>query len=53
MISKRYESTDIDCITWLLFRVYDNRDDFGFHIVNFPWLSGDHPRFPSFDVYIS
>ena len=26
--------------------VYDKRDDFGFTIVNFPWLSGDVPRFP-------
>ena len=25
--------------------VYDKRDDFGFPIVNFPWLSGDVPRF--------
>ena len=24
--------------------VYDKRDDFGFTIVNFPWLSGDVPR---------
>ena len=27
--------------------VYDKRDDFGFPIVNFPWLSGDVPRLPS------
>ena len=33
--------------------VYDIRDDFGFSIVNFPWFSGDVPRFPSYDVYIS
>ena len=26
--------------------VYDKRDDFGFPIVNFPWLSGDVPRLP-------
>ena len=24
--------------------VYDKRDDFGFPIVNFPWMSGDVPR---------
>ena len=24
--------------------VYDKRDDFGFPIVNFPWLSGEVPR---------
>ena len=33
--------------------VYDNRDDFGFPIVHFPWLSGDVPRLPSYGVYIS
>ena len=33
--------------------VYDKRDYFGFPIVNFPWLSGDVPRLPSYGVYIS
>ena len=33
--------------------VYDKRDDFGFPIVNFPWLSGDVPRLPSYGVYNS
>ena len=33
--------------------VYDKRDDFGFSIVNFPWLSGYDPRFQSSGVYIS
>ena len=33
--------------------VYDKRDDFGFHIVNFQWLSGDVPRLPSYGIYIS
>ena len=33
--------------------VYDKCDDFGFPIVNFPWLSGDVPRFPSYGIYIS
>ena len=33
--------------------VYDKRDDFGFPIVNFPWLSGDVPRLPSCGIYIS
>ena len=28
-------------------------EDFGFPIVNFPWLSGDVPRLPSYCVYIS
>ena len=33
--------------------VYDKRDDLGFPIVNFPWLSGDVPRLPSYGIYIS
>ena len=33
--------------------VYDKRDDFGFLIVNFPWLSGDVPIPLSYGVYIS
>ena len=33
--------------------VYDERDNFGFPIVNFPWWSGDVPRLPSYCVYIS
>ena len=34
-------------------KVYDKRDDFGFPIVNFPWLSGDVRRPPSYGIYIS
>ena len=33
--------------------IYDKRDDLGFPIVNFPWLSGDVPRLPSYGIYIS
>ncbi|KAK3105726.1 hypothetical protein FSP39_004293 [Pinctada imbricata] len=33
--------------------VYDKRDDFGFNIVNFPWLDADVPRLPSYGIYIS
>ena len=33
--------------------VYDKRDDFGFPIISFPWLSGDVLRLPSYGVYIS
>ena len=33
--------------------IYDKRDDFNFQIVNFPDLSGDVPRAPSYGVYIS
>ena len=32
--------------------VYDKRDDFGFPIVNFPRLSGDVRRLPSYGIYI-
>ena len=31
--------------------VYDKRDDFGFPIVNFPWLNGDVPRLGSWRVF--
>ena len=34
-------------------KIYDKRDDFGFEIVNFPWLDGDVPRCPSYGIYIS
>ena len=33
--------------------VYDQRDDFGFPVANFPWLSVDVPRLPSYGIYIS
>ena len=33
--------------------VCDKRDDFGFPIVNFSWLSADVPRLPSYGIYIS
>ena len=33
--------------------VYDKREDFGFCIVNFPWLDGDIPRLPSYGINIS
>ena len=33
-------------------KIYDKRDDFNFHIVNFPFLDGDVPRRPSYGVYI-
>ena len=32
--------------------VYDERDDFDFEIVNFPFLDGDVPRSTSYGVYI-
>ena len=33
--------------------VFDKRDDFGFPIVNYPWLSSNVPRLPSYGIYIS
>ena len=33
-------------------KIYDKRDDFDFHIVNFPFLDGDVPRSTSYGVYI-
>ena len=34
-------------------RLYDKRNDFDFHIVNFPFLSSNIPSGPSYGVYIS
>ena len=34
-------------------KIYDKRDDFDFDIVNFPFLDGDVPRRPSYEVNIS
>ena len=34
-------------------KIYDKRDDFNFEIVNSPFLDGDVPHSPSYDVYIS
>ena len=33
-------------------RLYDKRDDFDFHIVNFPFLPSNIPSCPSYGVYI-
>ena len=34
-------------------KIDDNRDDFDFDIVNFPFLDGDVPHSTSYGVYIS
>ena len=34
-------------------KIYDKRDDFDFHIVNFPFLDGDVLRYTSYGVFIS
>ena len=33
--------------------LYDNRDDFNFHISNFPFLSSNIPSSPAYGVFIS
>ena len=33
--------------------IYDKRDDFNFHITNFPFLSGNIPSSPAYGVFIS
>ena len=33
--------------------IYDKRDDFNFHITNFPFLSSNIPTSPAYDVFIS
>ena len=37
----------------LYIRLYDKRDDFNFHIVNFPYLSSNIPESPVWDVFVS
>ncbi len=34
-------------------RIYDKRDSFDFHIVNFPFLDGNIPKRPAYGVYVS
>ena len=37
----------------LRFSLYDKRDDFNFHITNFPFLSSNIPSSPAYSVFIS
>ena len=37
----------------LLTSIYDKRDDFNFHITNFPFLSSNIPSSPAYGVFIS
>ena len=37
----------------LVCSIFDKRDSFGFHIVNFPNLSGNIPSAPAYGTYIS
>ena len=34
-------------------KIYDKRDNSNFEIVNFPFLDGDVPRYPSNGLYVS
>ena len=62
-ISETTESTSIVSYLDLLFigdksnnittKLYDKRDAFGFHIVNFPFMSSNIPSAPAYGVYAS
>ena len=34
-------------------KLYEKRDELGFHIVNFPFISSNIPSAPGYDVYVS
>ena len=62
-ISETTESTSVASYFDLLFiqdnssnittKLYDKRDTFGFHIVNFPFMSSNIPSAPAYGVYAS
>ena len=62
-ISETIESTSVASYLDLLFirdnsnnittKLYDKRDTFGFHIVNFPFMSSNIPSAPAYGVYAS
>ena len=62
-VSGTTESTSIASYLDLLFiqdksnnittKLYDKRDAFGFHIVNFPFMSSNIPSAPAYGVYAS
>ena len=39
-------------VSFLQLYNYDNRDDFNFWIVNFPFMSSNIPPGPSYGIYI-
>ena len=61
--SKTTESTSVASYIDLLFsrdknnnittKLYDKRDTFGLHIVNFPFMSSNIPSAPAYGVYVS
>ena len=40
-------------LTYITTKLYDKRDAFGFHIVNFPFMSSNIPSAPAYGVYAS
>jgi hypothetical protein len=44
---------EIDSDGWLKTKLYDKRDDFNFHIVNFLFICINIPSAPAYGVYIS
>ena len=62
-ISETIESTSIASYLYLLSirdnnnnittKLYDKRDAFGFHIVNFPFMSNNIPAAPAYGIYAS
>jgi hypothetical protein len=44
---------EIDSEGRLRMKLYDKRDDFNFHIVNFPFICSNIPAAPAYGVYIS
>ena len=53
IVQSLFKHVCIDSGGKLSSRLYDKRDDFDFHIVNFPFLSSNIPSGPSYGVYIS
>ena len=63
MVSETTESTSVASYLDLPFirdksnnittKLYDKHDAFGFHIVNFPFMSSNIPSAPAYDVYAS
>ena len=48
-----YFSSEIKATKHITTKLYDKRDTFGFHIVNFPFMSSNIPSAPAYGVYAS
>ena len=54
MESYVFHNIFIECdISWIRTFIYDKRDDFNFHITNFPFLNSNKPASPAYGVSIS